>query len=97
MADAKKLRDHYDSTDQSSAFESAEVVDAADELLVSTSIRLSKSTLDKVRALAREAGVPATTLMREWIEARVEGGPAGLVVEVEKLQKLISTSAHRAS
>jgi len=94
----KRLRDYYDNTDQSAALDKAVLeTEPVDDLLVSTSIRLSKTTLDEVRALAKSAGVPATTLMREWIETRVAGGSDALVVSVSDLEKLISTSAHRAS
>ncbi|WP_275403311.1 hypothetical protein [Nocardioides limicola] len=41
--------------------------------------------------------MPATTLMREWIEARVTGGPTDLVVAVTDLEQFISARAHRAS
>ncbi len=98
MADANKLRDLYDNTDQSDAMEGATLeTEPVEDLLVSTSIRLSKKTLDEVRALAKTAGVPATTLMREWIEARVAGGSDALVVSVDDLTKFISTSARRVS
>lgn len=93
----QELRKFYDSTDQSKAFENADLeTRTVDGLLVSTSIRLSKSTLDKVRALAASADVPATTLMREWIEARVAASPDSLVVSVSDLEKFISASARRA-
>lgn len=97
MTKDKDLHGHYDAEDQSTAFEDAELIDTVEEVLVSTSIRLSKVTLDRVRSLAQTAGVPATTLMREWIEARASDEPAGLVVDVTDLQKFISTRAHRAS
>ena len=98
MAKTKKLRDYYDATDQSVAFEHAALeTEPSDELLVSTSIRLSKATLDRVRAIAQAAGVPVTTLMREWIEARAHDEPTSLVVSVDDLERFISTSAHRAS
>jgi len=98
MVNVKKLRDYYDNTDQSDAVEGARLEsEPVEDLLVSTSIRLSQRTLDEVRALAKSAGVPATTLMREWIEARVAGGSDALVVSVDDLTKFISTSAHRVS
>jgi predicted DNA-binding protein len=98
MADANELRDYYDNTDQSDAIERASLTtEPVEDVLVSTSIRLSKHTLDEVRALAKSAGVPATTLMREWIETRVAGGSDALVVSVADLEKLISTSARHAS
>ncbi|MFT4009211.1 MAG: hypothetical protein QM655_04115 [Nocardioidaceae bacterium] len=98
MKDLEHLRDYYDSTDQSARLEDATLeTEPVEELLVSTSIRLSKKTLDQVRALAKEARVPATTLMREWIEARVADDSGGLVVSVTELERFISTSAHRAS
>ncbi|MCR1783158.1 hypothetical protein KVF89_11495 [Nocardioides carbamazepini] len=97
MTDLKKLRDYYDSTDQSAAFTDAVLEETVEEPLVSTSIRLSRRTLDQVRAIAAAAGVPATTLMREWVEARVEDEAGGLVVSVAELERFISAAAHRAS
>ncbi len=97
MSKIDRLRKHYDSTDQSEALEGA-VFEAGhgDDILVSTSIRLSKGTLDAVRARAKVAGVPATTLMREWIEACVLGGQEPMVVSVADLEKLIAATAHRS-
>ena len=98
MAKANELRDFYDNTDQSDAIERSTLeTEPVEDLLVSTSIRLSKKTLDEVRALAKSAGVPATSLMREWIEARVGAGSDALVVSVDDLTKFISTSARRVS
>jgi predicted DNA binding CopG/RHH family protein len=94
----EKLRKHYDSTDQSSAV--AEATREADtgEVLVSTSIRLPKSLMDAVRDRAADAGVPATTLMRQWIIAHLDEHDASeQVVSVADLQKLIASRAHPAA
>lgn len=97
MTGVEELREHYDTADQSAALAEATREDGVDdEALVSTSIRLSKATLDKVRSRARASGVPATTLMREWIEAQVNGDES-LVVSVADLERLIAARAHRSS
>ncbi|MCL2780052.1 MAG: BrnA antitoxin family protein [Actinomycetia bacterium] len=92
----KQLRDYYDNTDVSDEMERAELVAAPEEILVSTSLRLSTSTLAKVRALAKQAGVPATALMREWIEDRVNSTPDSLIVNVVDLERFISVSARHS-
>lgn len=92
------LRDYYDSTDQSAALGGAtyeSTNDGADEVLVSTSIRLPKSLMDQVRARAEAAGVPATTLMRQWITANVHDTTASeQFVSVADLEQLIAARAH---
>jgi len=71
MSKAERLRAHYDSTDQTDALAETSFEDESEpDVLVSTSIRLSKDTLDAVRARAQAAGVPVTTLMRVRISSR---------------------------
>ena len=67
-----------------------------EDLLVSTSLRLSKRTLDEVRSLAKAAGVPG-----DHTQAPVDRGPShrrrGRARRVRRrLENFISTSAHRA-
>jgi predicted DNA binding CopG/RHH family protein len=94
-----ELREHYDHTDQSAALADATHQTATGPLLVSTSIRLPKALMDAVRARAAAAGVPATTLMRDWITARVEADADDVeqVVSVADIQQLIATRAHSAA
>lgn len=89
------LRDYYDETDQSAALAEATNDSTVGEVLVSTSIRLPKSLMDAVRDRAAALGVPATTLMRQWITAQLDG-PAEdeQVVSVADLRQLIATRAH---
>jgi predicted DNA binding CopG/RHH family protein len=90
-----ELREHYDHTDQAAALADATHETATGPVLVSTSIRLPKTLMDAVRARAAAAGVPATTLMRDWITARIEADDsAEQVVSVADIQKLIATRAH---
>jgi predicted DNA binding CopG/RHH family protein len=93
-----QLRDYYDRTDQSAAVVEAVSDSTVGEVLVSTSIRLPKSLMDAVRDRAAALGVPATTLMRQWIAAQVEE-PAQdeQVVSVADLRQLIATRAHRTA
>ena len=93
-----ELREHYDHTDQAAALADAIHGTAAAPVLVSTSIRLPKTLMDAVRARASAAGVPATTLMRDWITARIEtDNSEQQVVSVADIQQLIATRAHPAA
>jgi len=94
-----ELRDYYDSTDQSAALSTATQEPAGDagagEVLVSTSIRLPKSLMDQVRSRAEDAGIPATTLMRQWITAHIhDTAVSEQVVSVADLEQLIAARAH---
>ena len=93
MSRLDDLRQHYDNA----ALETAGKDDrVADEILVSTWIRLPKPLLDRVRLRAAEAGVPATTMMRQWIIDRLESqGEA--VVSVADLEQFIAQRAHPAA
>lgn len=102
MTSTNELRDYYDATDQSAALAAAEHESGGDvgagEVLVSTSIRLPKSLMDQVRVRADHAGVPATTLMRQWITARInEADPDARVVSVADLEQLIAARGHSAA
>lgn len=68
-------------------------------MLVSTSIRLPKTLMDAVRARAVAAGVPATTLMRDWITARIDAEDSSeqQVVSVADIQQLIAARARSAA
>ncbi len=67
MRTVNELRDYYDNTDMSEAIDESVREEPVDEVLVSTSIRLTKAVMDRVRTHADLAGVPATALMRQWI------------------------------
>jgi hypothetical protein len=96
----EELRDHYDTTDTSGSVERAqwdERVLGPDEVMVSTSIRLPRSLMQRVRERAAEAGVPATALMRQWVLDRLEAGEDDEVVPVADLKRLIAERARRAA
>jgi predicted DNA binding CopG/RHH family protein len=93
-----ELREHYDHTDQAAALAEATRETATGPVLVSTSIRLPKTLMDAVRTRAAAAGIPATTLMRDWITARIEADDSiEQVVSVADIQQLIATRAHSAT
>jgi predicted DNA-binding protein len=95
-----ELRNHYDTTDMTESIEEAQPDDrtiSPDEVMVSTSIRLPRSLMQRVRERAAEAGVPTTTLMRQWIVDRLEVSEDGAVVSVADLQRLIAERSHPAA
>jgi predicted DNA binding CopG/RHH family protein len=64
----KELRNYYDQTSLPESVERAQRDDrVTDEVMVSTSIRLPRSLMQQVRERAAAAGIPATTLMRQWV------------------------------
>ena len=90
-----QLRDYYDTTDVAGHFTDATLqTDKANEVLVSTSIRLPQSLMNQVRAQAAELGIPATTLIRQWISERATTPPTPAVVSVADLQRFIAEQAH---
>lgn len=98
MSRLDELREQFDNTDLSAALETAVKDDrVAEDILVSTSIRLSKPLLDQVRQRATEAGVPATTLMRQWILDRLHESHGDAVVSVADLERLIAHRSHPAA
>jgi predicted DNA binding CopG/RHH family protein len=98
MSRLNELREHYDNTDMSTALETAfKDEQVTDDILVSTSIRLPKPLLDRVRDRAAEAGIPATTLMRQWIIDRLDDPQRDAVVSVADLEQFIAQRAHPAA
>jgi predicted DNA-binding protein len=96
----EELRDYYDTTDTAESVGSARWDERAvgpDEVMVSTSIRLPRSLMQRVRERAAEAGVPATALMRQWVLDRLEAGEDDEVVPVADLRRLIAERARRAA
>ena len=85
-----ELRDYYDTTDVANEFADAEETRTNDEVMVSTSIRLPQSLVDKVRTQAAALGIPATTLMRQWVIEKVTTPPANAVVSVAELERFIA-------
>ena len=98
MLDA--LRTHYDTTDLSDSIASAapehDTIET-DEIMVSTSIRLPRSLMTRVRERAAEVGIPATTLIREWVMDRLEAGEEQAVISVADLQRFIAERSHPAA
>lgn len=95
----EELRNYYDSTDTADMIEKAQPDDRAirpDEVMVSTSIRLPRSLMNRVRERAADAGVPATALIRQWVVDRLEGGDEA-VVSVADLRRLIAERSHPAA
>lgn len=92
------LRSYYDNTSLPDSVDRAERDDrVTEEVLVSTSIRLPRSLMQQVRERATAAGVPATTLMRQWVIDRVETAEQDAVVAVADLQRLIAERSHPAA
>jgi predicted DNA binding CopG/RHH family protein len=86
-----ELRDHYDKTDVTSEFTDAELdTRITDEVMVSTSIRLPQSLVDRVRAQAAALGIPATTLMRQWVIEKATTPPKNAFVSVAELERFIA-------
>lgn len=98
MSRLDKLRERYENTDMSPALDTATMDEqVTDDILVSTSIRLPKPLLDRVRDRAAEAGIPATTLMRQWIVDRIDDQQSEAVVSVADLEQFIARRAHPAA
>lgn len=75
-----EIAEHYDTTDISQEIAEADLKRheplSSDEVMIVSSIRLPKSTMDKVRAAAAELGVKPTALIRSWIEERLGSSEA---------------------
>lgn len=96
----QELRNRYDKTDTAEAIEQAQPDDRTvdpGEVMVSTSIRLPRSLMTRVRERAAQAGVPATALIRQWVLDRLEGGEGETVISVADLQRLIDERSHPAA
>jgi len=86
-----ELRDYYDNTDVSEAFLDAELdARTTAEVMVSTSIRLPQSLVEKVRVQAAALGVPATTLMRQWVVEKATAPSSNAVISVAELERFIA-------
>jgi hypothetical protein len=95
-----ELRDYYDTTSQADALAQATRDDRTvepDEVMVSTSIRLPGSLMRRVREHAAAAGVPATTLMRQWVLDRLDTDASDTVVSVTDLEQFIAERARRVA
>jgi len=90
-----ELRHHYDTTDVAEHFTDATLdTRTTDDILVSTSIRLPQSLVNQVREQAAALGVPATTLMRQWVTEKASTPQSPAVVTVADLQRFIAEQAH---
>jgi len=90
-----ELRHHYDTTDVAEHFTDATLdTRTTDDVLVSTSIRLPQSLVNQVREQADALGVPATTLMRQWVIEKASTPQSPAVVTVADLQRFIAEQAH---
>src|SRR5574338_668580 len=86
-----ELRDYYDNTDVATEFVDAELdARATDEVMVSTSIRLPQSLIDKVRTQAAPLGIPVTTLMRQWVIEKATTPSPNAMVSVAELERFIA-------
>jgi predicted DNA-binding protein len=98
--DSKKLRRYYDKTDMSESIEDAEIDDYVmdpNEVMVSTSIRLPRSLMQRIRERAAELGVPATALVRQWVIERIGTKKDEAVVSVADLERFIAERSHPAA
>ena len=96
--DLDALREHYDTTDTSAELRNA-TLDASviAEPMVGITIRISATTLDAARVIARRDGIKVTALLSEWVEQRVaDGVDEERVVWVADLRRLIAHHAHHA-
>jgi hypothetical protein len=93
-----ELREYYDNTSLPESVErSVHEERTVDEVMVSTSIRLPRSLMQQIRQHADAAGVPATTLMRQWVIDRVAAPKDDAVVSVADLERLIAERSHPAA
>ncbi|WP_433179485.1 hypothetical protein [Actinoallomurus sp. CA-150999] len=73
------IAEHYETTDISQEIAKADLKrhePLSSDVMIVSSIRLPKSTMDEVRAAAAELGVKPTTLIRSWIEERLGSSEA---------------------
>lgn len=97
-SELEELRDYYDTTGLPESVERSRYEDSrTDEVMVSTSIRLPRSLMQQVRERAAAAGVPATTLMRQWVTDQLAASPDDAVVSVADLERLIAERSHPAA
>jgi len=90
-----ELRDYYDTTDVAAHFTDATPdTHTTTDVLVSTSIRLPQTLVNQVRDQAATLGIPATTLMRQWVTEKATTPTVPAVVSVAELQRFIAEQAH---
>ena len=79
--DAQQIRElatYYDEAETSQDLERAQRDDSVvAEPMVTTSLRLPRSTINDLRHHAEERGVRPTQLIREWVEAGLAGAEGG--------------------
>ncbi|MGH3454248.1 MAG: hypothetical protein ACRDPQ_11115 [Nocardioidaceae bacterium] len=96
--DFDELREHYDNTSLPESVDRSTPDDrVADEVMVSTSIRLPRSLMQQVRRQADAAGMPATTLIRQWVIDRLSATKDDAVVSVADLERFIAERSHPAA
>ncbi|GAA4630611.1 hypothetical protein GCM10023196_056620 [Actinoallomurus vinaceus] len=92
-----EIAEHYDTTDISQEIAEADLKRheplSSDELMIVSSIRLPKSTMDEVRAAAAELGVKPTALIRSWIEERL--GPSEAATPLARRSGHVATQHSR--
>lgn len=75
-----EIAHYYDTNDISEEIAAAKLERhepvSSDEVMIVSSLRLPKATMDKVRAVAAGLGVKPTALMRTWIEEKLGSGEA---------------------
>jgi hypothetical protein len=85
----EELADYYDTHDTSAELEDAVLESAsATQPMVTYALRLPKPVLDRLRVLAEARDEKVTTLMRSWLEERLnseESDPPAAVVDVGDL------------
>jgi hypothetical protein len=90
----ERLAEQYGTADVSADIERADYDDRiVAEPMVTTSLRLPKSTMDALRAVAAEERTRPTALMREWIEQHLSARalPAHeVVIPVSAVRDLVT-------
>lgn len=80
MGKQEEIAEYYETEDISDDIANAELERhdplSVEHVMIVSSIRLPKPTMDKVRAVAAELGVKPTALMRTWIEEKLDTGEA---------------------
>ncbi|WP_046470427.1 CopG family antitoxin [Allosalinactinospora lopnorensis] len=93
-----ELAEYVDEHDFSAEVESGEWDDrVVENPMVTTSLRLPRDVLERLREIAAERGIKVTALMRDWLEQRLAtDGADDDVLTVADLRRLIATKAHSA-
>jgi hypothetical protein len=73
MRTVNELRDYYDNTDMSETIDESVREEPVDEVLVSTSIRLTKAIMDRC------VPTPTSPACQQHIDAPVDHGPGGRI------------------